>query len=158
MALITHILLILLLAAGILTLGKLFAVLNGIQQAVVDLGTTRNKLDGTLQQANVLLKDVDDLAREDVKPTLAVARAALANIETTTRAAADTTTGLRNLIGAGPGESGQGMVVKLAVAAGARLAMRAATDLGKAAVRRLFHSRKKAPQEPAAKRRRRIAR
>ncbi|MDE2128019.1 MAG: hypothetical protein KGJ62_15665 [Armatimonadetes bacterium] len=158
MELITHILVILLLVVSILAIGKLWVVLNGVQRTVVEFGPTRKKLDATLQQAAALLKDLDELTREEIKPMLVKARAALTSLEVTTRAAAETTAGLRNLIGAGESDSRGAVVAKLAVAAGARIAMNAAAGLAKAAVQRLLRGRRPAPQEPPARRRRRISR
>lgn len=89
-----QILLIVLLVVTIGAVVKLFFVLNNVQQM---LETTRKDVDVTLQKANTIIATTDTLLREEITPTIRVARETLAHVEVTTRAISDTTVTLRQL-------------------------------------------------------------
>lgn len=99
MSLDIHILLDLLLVAGILAVGRFYVLLRQVRQSLHNLEETRTEISGTLQRLESVAKSTEEVLRTEVTPTLQVTRATLANLEVTTRALADTTLAVRGLTG-----------------------------------------------------------
>jgi hypothetical protein len=98
-ALVIQILLVILLLAGIFATLRLWSVLGSARVTLTNLETTRQEATETLKRLDATVATADQLLREEVAPTLQVARATLANVEVTTRALAETTTSLRRITG-----------------------------------------------------------
>ncbi len=87
-----QILVVILLVLGIVAVIRLWSVLGSVRQTLANVEATRQRLDTTADT-------VDKLLREEVTPTLQVARATITNVEVTTRALAETTSALRRITG-----------------------------------------------------------
>ncbi len=85
---------ILLLIVSIVTVLKLFSVLNRIGAT---LAQTQGEISGTLTQLEAAALSTDRLMREELTPMLQVTRQTLGNVEVTTRALAETTQSVRGL-------------------------------------------------------------
>ena len=84
---------ILLLISCILAVGRLYMVLNDVRQTLKNVEknveTTSTEISGTLKRMETVAASTEHVLREEVAPTLQVARATLANLEVTTRALAE---------------------------------------------------------------------
>jgi hypothetical protein len=92
-------LLILLLICAILAVLRLYFVLGNVRQTLNNLEQTRTEVSGTLQRLEAAAATTEQVMREEVAPTLRVARETLVHVEVATRALADTTLVVRRLTG-----------------------------------------------------------
>src|SRR5205085_225099 len=132
------ILLVVLLVVAIGAVGMLFRVLGNVQRT---LETVRNDVDATLRRVNATVDTVHVMLRDEVTPTLQVARETLVHVEVTTRAIADTTLAARAIVHradalvdtrrlAAAGSAVAGFVVKKSATAAAGLLSNMASGLG----------------------------
>jgi hypothetical protein len=126
-------LLVVLLLSGIIAVLRLWSVLGSVRVTLANLETTRQEVTTTVKRLDETVVSADRLLREEVTPTLQVARTTLANVEVTTRALAETTTSLRRLTG------------KAATANDARHLITAGTALAQAMSRKKQESVAKSP-------------
>jgi hypothetical protein len=124
MTILIQVLLVMLLVMSFFAVARLWSVLGSVRVTLTNLETTRQEVTATVQRLDETVANADKLLREEVAPTLQVARTTLANVEVTTRALAETTTSLRRLTG------------KAATANDARQLITAGTTLAQALTRR----------------------
>ena len=105
MTLLIQILLVVLLIAGIFAVLRLYFVLGDVRNTLSHVETTRKEIDSSLQRLEALLRD-------ELAPTLRVARETLTNVEVTTRALAETTLFVRRISGTVEGLFGAARLLK----------------------------------------------
>ena len=113
---------------------KLFLILGDVKRLLgsveTTLNTTQAEVTETLKRLETVAQSTDKILREEVGPTLRVARETLTNVEVTTRAVADTTLIARRLAG----KADNLVDSQRLLAAGGTVAQAIAQKSGKAAI------------------------
>lgn len=99
MTLATQILILILLTSAIGAVVRLFFVLGDVHRLLGKVEATRREVDSTLQRLEAVAQVTERTLRDEVAPALHVVRRTLENVETATRALADTTAAARNIAG-----------------------------------------------------------
>ncbi len=90
-----QVLICLLIVALIAISVKLFMVLTDLQKTIT---STQRDIDKTITRVDTILDSAEVLLRDELTPTIKVARETLMNVEITTRAIADTTVAARQIV------------------------------------------------------------
>lgn len=90
---------IVLLIVAILAVGRIFFLVGDVQKTVVGIESTKTEINATLKRVEAVADATERLMREELTPTLQVARETIAHVEVTTRALAETTQIARKLAG-----------------------------------------------------------
>lgn len=90
---------VILLIVGILAVGRIFFLVGDLQRTLVNLEQTRGEITTTLKRVESVADETERLMREEVAPTLKIARDTLVNVEVTTRALAESTVIVRQAAG-----------------------------------------------------------
>jgi len=96
---IIQILEIVLLIVAILVGGRIFFLLGDVRNTLTGIDSTRTEITSTLKRVEAVADATEHVLREELAPTLKSARDALANIEVTSRALAETTQIVRRVAG-----------------------------------------------------------
>ena len=92
-------LVVILLVVSIIAVLRLWSVLGSVKVTLANLETTRLEATQTLKRLDATVATADTLLRDEVTPTLQVARATLINVEETTRTLAEASVSLRRITG-----------------------------------------------------------
>jgi uncharacterized protein YoxC len=76
---------------------KVFLVLGDVQKTLQKVDETRAEVTGVVKQLEEVVTSTNKLLKEELAPTIQVARETLANVEVMTHALADTTTAARRV-------------------------------------------------------------
>ena len=91
---------IVLLIVAILVCGRIFFLLGNVRHTLIGIDSTRVEIASTLKRVEAVADATEHVLREELAPTLQSARQALANIEVSSRALAETTQIVRKAAGA----------------------------------------------------------
>jgi hypothetical protein len=91
---------IVLLIAAILVCSRIFFLLGDVRKTLTGVDATRTEIAVTLKRVEAVADATEHVLRTELAPTLQTAREALANIEVSSRALAETTQIVRKVAGA----------------------------------------------------------
>ncbi len=91
---------IVLLIVAILVCGRVFFLLGDVRHTLTGIDSTRTEITSTLKRVDTVVDTTERMLTEELTPTLHTARQALANIEVSSRALAETTQIVRKAAGA----------------------------------------------------------
>jgi uncharacterized protein YoxC len=90
-------LIVILLIAGIVAVVRIIQLVGDVQKTLAGVETTRADLSVTLKKIDSLADTTENMVKEELAPTLQVARQALANVEVVTNAVAETSKSVRDV-------------------------------------------------------------
>ncbi len=84
---------------SILAIGRIFFLVGDVQKTLAGIESTRTEITTTLQKVETVASTTEKLMREELTPTVRVARETLANLEVTSKALAESTAIVRKVAG-----------------------------------------------------------
>ncbi len=91
------VLIVILLIAGIVAVVRVIQLIGDVQKTLAGVEITRSELSTTLRRIDSLASTTETLMKDEVTPTLQIARQTLANVEETTRAVAESSQAVRDV-------------------------------------------------------------